>query len=70
MITDKNNIQHFLAVKSLSALFRGIALSNNGDFYCLNCFHLYRTLNKLEKLGRVCNNHDYCRIGMLKNMKK
>ena len=47
MITDKNNRWHYLAVKSLSALFRGITSSNNGDFYCLDCFHSYRTLNEL-----------------------
>ena len=64
MITDKNNRRHYLAVKSLSALFRGITSSNNGDFYCLNCFHSYRTLNKFKKHERVCNNHDYCRIEM------
>ena len=64
MITDRNNRWHYLAVKSLPALFRGITSSNNGDFYCLNCFHSYRTLNKLKKHERVCNNHDYCRIDM------
>ena len=70
MITDKNNRWHYLAVKSLSALFRGITSSNNGDFYCLNCFHSYRTLNKLKKHERVCNNHDYCRINMPKEHEK
>ena len=64
MITDKNNRWHYLAVKSLPALFRGITSSNNGDFYCLNCFHSYRTLNKLKKHERVCNNHDYCHVDM------
>ena len=64
MITDDDNRWHYLAVKSLLALFRGITSSNNGDFYCLNCFHSYRTLNKLKKHERVCNNHDYCRIDM------
>ena len=49
MITYKNNRWHYLAIKSLSALFRGITSSNNGDFNCLNCFHSYRTLNKLKK---------------------
>ena len=70
MITDKNNRWHYLAVKSLPALFRGITSSNNGDFYCLNCFHSYRTLNKLKKHERVCNNHDYCRIDMPKEHEK
>ena len=41
-----------------------IQRNNNGDFYCLNCFHSYCTLNKLKKHERVCNNHDYCRIDM------
>ena len=64
MITDDGKRWHYLAVRSLSALLRGISSSNNGDFYCLNCFHSYRTLNKLKKHERVCNNHDYCRVDM------
>ena len=63
MITDDKKC-HYLAVRSLSALFRGIRSNNNGDFYCLNCFHSYRTLNKLKKHERVCNNYDYCRVDM------
>ena len=50
MITDKNNRWHYLAVKSLPALFRGITSNHYGDFYCLNCFHSYRTLNKLKNM--------------------
>ena len=37
MITDGEK-WHYLAVKSLSGLFRGITGNNKGDFYCLNCF--------------------------------
>ena len=59
MITDDGEWWHYLAVRSLSALLKRISSSNNGDFYCLNCFHSYRTLNKLKKHDRVCNNHDY-----------
>ena len=66
MITDDDNRWHYLAVKSLPALFRGIASSNNVNVYCLNCFHSYCTLNKLKKHERVCNNHDYCCIDILK----
>ena len=58
MITD-NNRWHYLAVKSLTALYRGIT-------WCLNCFHSYRTLNKLKRHERICNNHYYCRIDMPK----
>ena len=70
MITEKNNRWHYLAVKNLSALFKGITSSNNGDFYCLNCFHSYRTLNKHKKHKRLCNNHDYFRIDMPKEHEK
>ena len=34
MITDDGKRWHYLAVKGLSALRRGISSSNNGDFYC------------------------------------
>ena len=59
MITDKNNRWHYLAVKSLLALFRGTASNHHGDFYYLNCFHSYRTLNKFKKHETVCNNHEF-----------
>ena len=39
---------HYLIVKNLSRLLRGITSSHEEDFYCLNCFHSYRTENKLE----------------------
>ena len=70
MITDDGKRWHYLAVKSLSALLRGISSSNNGDFYCLNCFHSYHTHNKLKKQERVFNNHDYCRVDMPKEHEK
>ena len=54
----------------MKALFRGITSSSNGDFYCLNCFHLYRTLNKLKRHERVFNNHDYYCIDMPKEHEK
>ena len=47
VITDGEK-WHYLAVKSLSALLNGITSNHNGDFYCLNCFHAYRTENKPE----------------------
>ena len=64
MITDDGKRWLYLAVRSLPSLLREISSSNKGDFYCLNCFHSYRTLNKLKKHERVCNNHDYCHIDM------
>ena len=63
MITDGKK-WHYLAVKSLSVLFRGITGNNNGDFYCLDCFQSYTTENKLKKHKNVCENHVYCYIEM------
>ena len=47
-------------IKSLSRLFRGITLNNNGDFHCLGCLNSFRTDNKVKRHERLCNNHDYC----------
>ena len=63
IITDGEK-WHYLAVKSLSALFRGITSKHDGEFYCLNCFCSYRTENKLKQHKKVCENHDYCYVEM------
>ena len=63
MITDGEK-WHYTAVTRLSRLLRGVTGNNNGDFYCLNCFHAYRTENKLEKHKKICENHDYCHVEM------
>ena len=63
MITDGKK-WHYLAVKSLSALFRGVTSNHNGDFYCLNCFNSRRTENKLKKHEKAYNDHDYCYVEM------
>ena len=46
MITDGEK-WHYLVVKNLSGLLRGITSSHKEDFYCLNCFPSYRT-EKIE----------------------
>ena len=48
MITDGEK-WHYLAVKKLSTLLKGITSKHKGDFYCLNCFQSYTTENKLKK---------------------
>ena len=47
MISNGEN-WHYLAVKSLARLLRGISSNHNSDYYYLNCFHSYRTENKLN----------------------
>ena len=60
MITDGTSNWHYLAVKNISGLLRGITSNYNSDFYCLNCLHLYRTKSKLKKHEKICKNHDFC----------
>ena len=63
-ITDETNNWHYLAVKNVSGLLRGITSNHNGDFICYNCFHSYTTIKKLKKHERICKDHDFCYIKM------
>ena len=63
MITDGEK-WHYTAVTRLSGLLKGVTGNNNGDFYCLNCFHAYRTKSKLETHKKIRENHDYCHVEM------
>ena len=63
MISNGEN-WHYLAVKNLSGLLRGISSNHNSDYYCLNCFQSYRTENKHNVHKKICENHDYCNIEM------
>ena len=77
MITDNKNNYHYLALKSIptgngymkptksiSKLFRDISSIHNGDVYCLNCLHSFRTNKKLKNHQCLCNDHDYCNVVM------
>ena len=46
-------------VRSLSALLKGITSNHDVDFYCLNCFHSYRTKKALRKHIEICEDKDY-----------
>ena len=50
---------HYLAVKKLSTLLRGITSKHHGHFYCLNCLHSFVTENKLKSHEKVCKNRDF-----------
>ena len=63
MITDSEK-WHYLVVKKISGLLKGITSTHEKDFYCLNCLHSYRTKNKLELHKKICENHDYCHVEM------
>ena len=55
---------HYLAVKKLSALLRGITSKHIGDFCCLNCLHSLITKTKLESHRKVCEKKDFCNIAI------
>ena len=63
MISNGEN-WHYLAVKGLSRLLRDITSNHDGDYYCWNCFHSYRTENKFNAHKKVCQNNEYCNIEM------
>ena len=63
MITDGEK-WHYLVVKNVAGLLKGITSTHEKDFHCLNCFHSYRTKNKLESHKKICENHDYCHVEM------
>ena len=46
--------RHYVAVKKLSALLRGITSKHHDDFYCLNCLHFFGTETKFESHKKVC----------------
>ena len=52
MITNDGEKWHYLAVKKLSVLLRGITSNNHGELYCLNCLHSYRTKKNSQNLKR------------------
>ena len=49
---------------NLIRLLSGISSNHNSDYYCLNCFHSYRTENKLNVHKKICENREYCNIEM------
>ena len=55
---------HYLAVKNLSTLLRGVTSKHHGNFYCLNCLHSFRTENKLKSHEKICKNKYFCGIVM------
>ena len=53
MITDGTSNWHYLAIKNIFGLLKGITSNHNGDFYCLNYFHSYRTKVNLNNMKNM-----------------
>ena len=64
MTTGGTGNWHYLAIKTISGLLRGVTSKHNGHYYCLNCFQSYTTEKKLRKHEKVCENHDFCNLKM------
>ena len=56
---------HYLGVKKLPVLSRGILSIHHSDFYCLNYFRSFATENKRESHRNKCETKDFCNIVML-----
>ena len=63
MISNGEN-WHYLVVKKLPGLLKGITSNHKEDFYCLNCFRSYRTKNKLEAHKKISESNKYCHAEM------
>ena len=56
---------HYLTVKKLLTLLRGVTSKHHGDFYCLNCFRSFATEKRnLICIKKVCENKDFCNVIM------
>ena len=60
----EKKLWHYLALKKLSALSRGITSKHDSDFYFFHCCHSFRTKSKLESHKKVCENKGFCNVIM------
>ena len=56
--------KHYVAIKRLSALLRGVTSGNDGDFYCRNCLSSHRTKKARDLHYEACIDHDFCYVEM------
>ena len=55
---------HYFAVKKLSPLLRETKSKHQGDFYCLNCLHSFRTEDEFKSHQKVFKDKDFCEVLM------
>ena len=55
LMTADSKKWHYLTVKSLYALLKGTTSNHKGDFYCLNCFQSYCTVDLVLNTLFICN---------------
>lgn len=64
LIIEDRRKKHYVAIKRLSALLRGLTSSHNWYFYCRNCLNSFYNENVLKLHVEVCKDHDYCHAKM------
>jgi len=64
LIVQRGEKRHYVAIKSLSALLRGITSNHDGDFYCRNCLGSFRSQDTLKLHIQACKDHDFCYVKM------
>ena len=63
-INDSKQRKRRMTLSCSKKLLREITSKHQGDFYCLNCLHFFRTENKLKSHEKVCKTKDFCGIVM------
>ena len=76
-ISDSKGKWHFLALpsvldedcvkrpyKSLSRLMEGISSNSHENYYCLGCFHSFRTETTLENHEDLCKNNKFAKADL------
>ena len=64
LIIRKNEKKHYVAIKRLPALLRGITSAHHGEFYCRNCLSGHRTKEAHDLHREVCKDNDFCHVEM------
>ena len=53
---------HYFAVKKLSLLLRRTTSKHQGNFYCLNCPHSFRTEDQYKSHQKLFKEKDFCGV--------
>ena len=59
LMTTNGKRWHYLTVKNLSAILRGLTSKHVCDFYCLIYLNFFRTKSKFESHKKLCKNKDF-----------
>ena len=60
----KNKQCHYIAVKQLSALLRGMTSKHHGHLYRLNCLHCFPSEKNLNHIKNLFESKEFCSMIM------